>query len=86
MFEKTKEKANEEVDEENVGYITDILTECEQETIKRLEWLRKKIDSFFDYDEFAGCKLFTEHTFDEIMELVDQVKNLPIEQIEEELK
>ena len=56
---------------------------CEQEAIKRLEWLKKKIkivDGYPCYDGHSRLKR------EDITDLIDQSQHLPIEQIEEELK
>ena len=66
-------------------FIKEILDNCEQETIKRFEWLKKKIDDETDTSEEGGYG-FDYVTPTKVEELIDQSQNLPIEQIEEDLK
>jgi len=53
-----------------------IVIDCEQETIKRLGWLKRKVNK----DKSFGIKV------NEVLDLIDQAKTLPIEKIEDELK
>ena len=79
MFETIKDKIVRKCYE----YENEIVNECEQETIKRLEWLKKEFSNTYKntiFDEYGKIIVGI------ITEKIDQSQNLPIEKIEEELK
>jgi len=72
MFEKIKKN----------NMTNNFIEECEQETIKRLEWLRLKLLNGVKKQDKTG-EIFC---WSEVDNYFKQAKTLPIKEIKEELK
>ena len=81
MFETIEKpykiNADEECFDYNADDVLDVITSCEQEIIKRFEWLKKAMKE--------RQRVTNMDNFD-IDDLINRSQNLPIEKIEEELK